>query len=53
MFLKPARRSGCGAAVRKLWLESWLGPTSGCDSPEITVKSSRKSFKTSRYGDSL
>ena len=49
---KPARCSGCGAPVRKLKMESWLGPTSGCDSPEMTVKSSRKSLRTSRYGES-
>ncbi len=35
LLRKPARRSGCGAAVRKLKIESWPDPTSGCDSPEM------------------
>src|SRR5262249_53049993 len=50
LLRKPARRSGCGAAVRKLKIESWLGPTSACARPEMTVKSLRKSRTTSRYG---
>ena len=48
LLRKPARCSGCGAAVRKLKWESWLGPTFGCANPETTVKSFRKSLMISR-----
>ena len=39
LLRKPARRSGCGAPVRKLSWNRGVGPTSGCDRPEMTVKS--------------
>ena len=34
-------------------MESWLEPTSGCDSPEMTVKSSRKSLSDFQVGREL
>ena len=40
--------SGYQSVIASLVDESWLGPTSGCDRPEMTVKSLRTSLTTSR-----
>ena len=50
VFLKLSAR-GCGAAVRYEASAEWPPSTSGCDNPEKTVKSRRKSLITSKYGE--
>jgi hypothetical protein len=50
IVLRNAALPGWGAAVRNDFSAWWKPSTCGWETPENTVKSSRKSFRISRYG---
>ncbi len=53
IVLRNELLAGCGAAVRKLMSDGWPPSTFGCDTPLNTVKSSRCSSSSFRYGEGV
>ena len=53
IVLRNELLAGCGAAVRKAMSDGWPPSTFGCDTPLRTVKSSRWSLSSCRYGEGV